>query len=173
VLKPIRFTNIRRNELAWKTPVGTVKKAMHDLATPVEICIEDHRQQRAAMVLKDVDYVIEASFELTDLAGKPDSGGAVDPTDCEPGKHYEMFRRRAEKGQCFHQPYLGTREFPACFAWIQKEDVPSSPLRGERNLGWMLHDIDFDNGMEPVFFHAVMRDGIVEVPAFGSGEVKR
>lgn len=173
VLKPIRFTNIRRNELAWKTPVGTVKKAMHDLATPVEICIEDHRQQRAAMVLKDVDYVIEASFELTDLAGKPDSGGAVDPTDCEPGKHYEMFRRRAEKGQCFHQPYLGTREFPASFAWIQKEDVPSSPLRGERNLGWMLHDIDFDNGMEPAFFHAVMRDGIVEVPAFGSGEVKR
>jgi CRISPR-associated protein Cas5d len=173
VLKPIRFTNIRRNEIAWKIPVGTVKKAMHDLATPVETFIEDDRQQRAAMVLKDVDYVIEASFEITELAGKPDSGDAIDPTDCEPGKHYEMFRRRAEKGQCFHQPYLGTREFPASFAWVAREDIPASPFQGERDLGWMLLDLDFDNGMEPRFFRAVMRDGIVDLPAFGSWEVTR
>jgi len=173
VLAPIRFTNIRRNELARKIPVGTVKQAMNDMSTPVETFIEEDRQQRAAMVLKDVDYVIEASFKITELAGKADSGGAIDPTDCEPGKHYEVFRRRAEKGQCFHQPYLGTREFPARFAWVSREDIPASPYQGECDLGWMLLDIDFDNGMEPRFFRAVMKDGIVDVPSFDSIEVKR
>lgn len=173
VLTPIHFMNIRRNELARKIPVGTVKQAMNDLVTPVEIFIEEDRQQRAAMVLKDVDYVIEASFEITELAGKADSGGAIDPTDCEPGKHYEMFRRRAEKGQCFHQPYLGTREFPANFAWVAREDIPASPFHGERDLGWMLLDLDFDNYMEPRFFRAIMRNGSVEVPAIDSGEVTR
>jgi CRISPR-associated protein Cas5d len=172
-LSPIRFTNIRRNELASKIPVGNVKQAMNDLRTPVEIFIEEDRQQRAAMVLKDVDYVIEASFEITEFAGKADSGGAIDPTDCEPGKHYEMFKRRAEKGQCFHQPYLGTREFPANFAWVAREDIPASPFQGERDLGWMLLDLDFDNDIEPRFFRAVMRNGIMEVPAVDSGEVTR
>jgi CRISPR-associated protein Cas5d len=179
VLKPIRFTNIRRNELGVpgnsgvKVPVKKVQKAMKDLSTPIEVIIEDDRQQRAAMVLKDVEYVIEAAFELTDLAGKTDAAGAVDCSDLEPGKHYEMFKRRAEKGQCFHHPYFGTREFPANFAWTGKENIPSSPLSGERDLGWMLRDLDFNNEMQPVFFRAIMRDGIVEVPAIGSGEVKR
>jgi len=173
VLAPIRFTNIRRNELAGKIPVGTVKRAMKDLVSPVETFIEEDRQQRAAMVLEDVDYVIEASFEITDLAGKPDAGGIVDSRDRESSKHLEIFRRRAETGQCFHQPYFGTREFPASFAWIDKKEIPPSPLQGERDLGWMLHDIDFKKGMEPGFFHAVMRDGVVEVPPFEAGEVRR
>ncbi len=179
VLAPIRFTNIRRNELGVEGPSGVkvsvnkVKRAMNGLVTPVEIFIEDDRQQRAAMVLEDVDYVIEASFEITDLAGKPDAGGAADSQDRESGKHFEIFRRRAETGQCFHQPYLGTREFPASFAWIDKEEIPASPLRGERELGWILHDIDFANGMEPRFFRAVMRDGVIEVPPFESEEVRR
>ncbi len=173
VLAPIRFTNIRRNELAGKIPVGTLKRAMKDLVTPVETFIEDDRQQRAAMVLEDVDYVIEASFEITGMAGKPDSRGVADPEDHESGKHYEMFRRRAVTGQCFNQPYFGTREFPANFAWIDKSEIPPSPLRGEHALGWMLHDIDFENGMEPRFFHAVMRDGVVEVPPYDSEEVRR
>ncbi len=173
VLAPIRFANIRRNEIAGKIPVGTVKRAMNDLVTPVEAVIEDDRQQRAAMVLEDVDYAIEASFEITDLAGRPAAEGVADPQDREPGKHFEIFRRRAETGQCFHQPYFGTREFPASFAWIDKEEIPASPLSGESELGWMLHDIDFENGMEPRFFRAVMRDGVVEVPPFDSGEVRR
>jgi CRISPR-associated protein Cas5d len=173
VLAPIRFTNIRRNELARKIPVKTVKQAMKDLTTPVVDFIEDDRQQRAAMVLKDVDYVIEGSFEITDLAGKTDSDGTIDAEDRQSGKHYEIFRRRSGAGQCFHHPYLGTREFPASFAWIEKKDIPSSPLNGERDLGWMLLDLDFDNDMEPRFFHALMRNGVVEVPAFDSVEVKR
>jgi CRISPR-associated protein Cas5d len=172
VLAPIRFTNIRRNELASKVPFGTVRQAMKDLVTPVEALIEEDRQQRAAMVLEDVDYVIEAAFELTDQAGKPDSTGELGLEDRQPAKHYEIFRRRAEGGQCFHQPYFGTREFPVSFAWVSKDDLPRSSLEGERDLGWMLHDIDFEQGMEPRFFRAVMRDGVVEVPAYESQEVR-
>lgn len=175
VLAPIRFTNIRRNELAGKVPVGTVRRAMKDLVTPVETLVEEDRQQRAAMILEDVDYVIVAWFEITEAAGKPDSEGVADPQDRESGKHYEIFRRRAQTGQCFHQPYFGTREFPANFIWIDKSEIPPSPLKGKPDLdvGWMLYDIDFDNGMEPGFFHAVIRDGVLEVPSFDSGEVRR
>lgn len=172
VLAPIRLTNIRRNELAGKVPVGTVKRAMGDLVTPVETFIEDDRQQRAALVLEDVDYVIEACFEITGSAGKLDASGSADPNDRESGKHLEIFHRRAEAGQCFHQPYFGTREFPASFAWIEKPDIPRSPLQGERDLGWMLHDIDFENGMEPRFFHALLREGVLEVPPFDGQEVR-
>jgi len=172
VLSPIRFTNIRRNELASKVPVGTVRRAMSDLSTPVESFIEDDRQQRAAMVLNGADYVIEASFDLTELAGRPGSDGSVDPTDSKPGKHLEVFTRRAKRGQCFHHPYLGTREFSASFAWIEKEEIPRSPLTGERDLGWMLHDIDFEDGMTPHFFHAILRDGILGVPPFDSKGVR-
>lgn len=178
VLAHIRFANIRRNELGAEGPSGVkvspdkVKQAMKDLSSPVEVIIEDRRQQRAAIVLENVDYVIEAAFEVTDKAGQPDSSGEADPEDREPGKHYEIFRRRAETGQCFHQPYFGTREFPVRFAWLDKSEIPSSTLKGERDLGWMLHDIDFEDGMEPRFFRAVMRDGVVQVPAPESEEVR-
>jgi len=174
VLSPIRFANIRRNELASKIPAGNIRQAMRDLVSPLHVFIEDDRQQRAAMVLEDVDYVIEASFEITEIAGTRDSAGAADLTDREPAKHQEIFRRRAEAGQCFHQPYFGTREFPVSFAWIEKSQIPSSPFKGQepRDLGWMLHDIDFDNGMEPRFFRAIMRDGVVSAPPFGGAEVR-
>lgn len=84
-----------------------------------------------------------------------------------------MLNRRARDGQCFHQPCLGTREFPAAFA-LQEGDAPltHASLRGERDLGWMLHDIDFGNGMTLRFFKAVMRDGVIDVPPLGSAEVK-
>ncbi len=174
VLSPIRFTNIRRNELASKIPAGNIRQAMRDLVSPLHVFIEDDRQQRAAMVLEDVDYVIEASFEITEVAGTRDSADAADLNDREPAKHQEIFRRRAEAGQCFHQPYFGTREFPVSFSWIEKDQIPASPFKElePRDLGWMLHDIDFDNGMEPRFFRAIMRDGVVTVPAFGSEEVR-
>jgi CRISPR-associated protein Cas5d len=174
VLAPIRFTNIRRNELSKKIPVGTVKRAMTDLSSPVQTFIEDERQQRAAMVLTGVDYVIEAAFDLTARAGKPGTDGTEEKNDTEPGKHLEIFTRRAKQGQCFHNPYFGTREFPVNFAWIEKDAIPASPLAGEpdRNLGWMLHGIDFSDGMTPRFFHAVLRNGVLEVPPFHSGEVR-
>ncbi|MBW2324560.1 MAG: type I-C CRISPR-associated protein Cas5 [Deltaproteobacteria bacterium] len=159
VLKPIRFDNIRRNEVASKITVGPVKKAMKDGKTPLGLFIEDDRQQRAAMVLRDAAYVIEAHFEFN---------GAEDNN---PAKHKDIFDRRARNGQCFHRPYLGCREFPAHFELIE-DQIPSSQLKGEQDLGWMLHDIDFKNNMEAKFFRAVMRDGVVQIPSFNGKEVK-
>jgi CRISPR-associated protein Cas5d len=159
VLNPIRFDNIRRNELAGKLPVGTIKKAMNDGVSPVETFIEDDRQQRAAMVLRDVSYVIEAHFEFT---GSEDNNAA---------KHKEIFDRRARKGQCFHNPYLGCREFPAHFELIE-DDIPKSELSGELDLGWMLHDMDFENDMESKFFRAEMRNGVIKIPPFNGRRVK-
>jgi CRISPR-associated protein Cas5d len=139
VLKPIRFDNIRRNELSGKVPLGTVKKAMKDGKSPVEVFVEDTRQQRAALVLRDVAYVIEAHFEFQNSE------------DNNAAKHKECFERRAANGQCFHQPYLGCREFPAAFTSIDG-DIPKSALSGERDSGWVLHDIAFANNMEAKFW---------------------
>ncbi|PID74151.1 MAG: type I-C CRISPR-associated protein Cas5 [Desulfobacterales bacterium] len=157
VFNPIRFDNIRRNELSFKASTARIKKAMKDGKSPVEIFIEDTRQQRAAMVLRDVAYGIEAHFEI--------KGG-----ENNAGKHIEMFKRRARKGQFFHQPYLGCREFPAHFEWVE-DMFPTSGLGGERDLGWMLHDIDFENGMTAKFFRANMKNGVIDVPPFKSREV--
>ncbi len=181
VLSPVRFTNIRRNELGVtghagvKVPMGRVRKAMSDGESPVEVFIEDARQQRAALVLTDVDYVIEASFRLTDRAGEDNGHDNIDTNDDQTGKHLDIFSRRAKQGQCFHQPYLGTREFPANFEWVEREYIPSSPLTantGNRDLGWMLHDIDFRNDMTPRFFRARLVGGILDVPPFDSAGVK-
>lgn len=166
VLKPIRFESIRRNEVGGKLSAASVAKAMKAGRTDGLVSlVEDDRQQRAATVLREVAYVIEAHFELTDRADGSDSEG----------KHLDIFSRRARKGQYFHAPCLGVREFPASFELIEEEGalpVSHNSLLGERDLGWMLHDIDFANDMTPHFFRAVMRDGLIEVPAFRSGEVK-
>lgn len=169
VLNPPVFTNLRRNEVASKTSAANAKKAMKGtLKGPLALVVEDDRQQRAATILRDVAYIIEARFELID-----DS----DPVE----KHYNMFKRRAGKGQCFHRPYLGTREFACDFDWIDG-DLPDSQLVGEDDLGYMLHDIvyaptdskQFDTldghtgaklAATPRFFHTKMRNGVIEVPA--------
>lgn len=151
VLRPIRVQNIRRNELANKLPLGNVTKAMRDGESPVEIFIEDDRQQRAALVLRDVAYVIEAHFEFTG------------PEDNNEGKHQSIFNRRLEQGQCFHRPYLGCREFYADFGPDDGER-PDETLTKERDFGWMLHDIDYGDDMRPRFFRAVMRYGVIDVP---------
>ncbi len=144
VLRPVRFENIRRNELANRVAVN--KRDM-DEGKPVCRYIEDDRQQRASMVLRDVAYLIEAHFEFTGS------------DDAEPGKHLAIFERRVKNGQCFHRPYFGCREFPVNFEWC--DEIPSTPFSGEQNLGYMLHDIDFANDMTPRFFRAVMQDGII------------
>jgi CRISPR-associated protein Cas5d len=140
---------------------------------------DEDRQQRAATILVGVEYIIEARFELLD--------------DSDPvAKHYNMFKRRAEQGQCFHRPYLGTREFPCWFQWVEGP-VPPSPLAGERDLGLMLHDIAFTPlakahvkqadtlcghtgaalKAEPRFFGAVMRDGVIDVPPFEAASASK
>ncbi|MEQ8835226.1 MAG: type I-E CRISPR-associated protein Cas5/CasD, partial [Lacipirellulaceae bacterium] len=142
-----------------------------ETSKPLSIVVEDDRQQRAATILRDVAYVIEARFELLD--------------DSEPvAKHYNMFKRRAENGQCFHRPYLGTREFACEFDWVEAP-IPESQLVGEEDLGYMLHDmvyskpegrafdlIDGHTGekrcVEARFFKAKMKNGVIEVPPLPS-----
>ncbi len=153
VLNPIRFENIRKNEVGAKISARNAKSAMSsgDLSR-LHIAVDDHRQQRATMALRDVAYVIEAHFEMTDQLG-----------DDSPAKHFDIFRRRAQKGQCFHRPALGLREFAASFDWV--DEAPQSALTGQRDLGWMLYDIDFANDRTPQFFRAEMVDGVIDVAA--------
>lgn len=161
VLNRIRFETIRRNEIASVISEGTARRAMnagslHGLGLDVT----DARMQRATVALKDVAYVIEARFERTSRWGKQD-------TDA---KHIDMFTRRARKGQCFHRPCLGTREFDAHFALLEDgDDVPMGTLAAEesdRDLGWMLHDVDYET-RSPRFFRATMENGAIDVPPFG------
>ena len=159
VMKPIKFDSIRRNEVAGKIPAGNIKKAMNGTDIDLHQYAADDRQQRASLVLRDVEYVIEAHFDLTDKAGAEDN----------PGKHCDIFKRRARAGQCHMRPYFGCREFPVNFELLEG-DVPSSELMGERDLGWMLWDIDFDNDMQPIFFRPVMRDGIIDTRLQREGE---
>ena len=160
VLEPIRFENIRRNEVADTIKQSNVNAAMKTGNLRKLIYHVDdgnNRQQRSAIILKKVCYVIEAHFELTEQAG----------TDDNAGKHIEIFKRRAIKGQCFQQPCLGNREFSASFEWLESlDEIPAchEQLKGERDLGWMLWDIDFENGMTPRFFRASMINGVITIP---------
>lgn len=175
VLRTIRFTSLRRNELASKIPAANVGRAMKVGRGALSQYIEEDRQQRAATILRDVAYVIEAEFDIV-------SG------DDNPGKHLDQFNRRARDGRCFHRPYLGCREFAADFALLEPgEPLPASEYAGsgERDLGWMLHDIDYvadpkgpviaghSSGRfraEPRFFRATMTDGVIDVPSLTTAE---
>ncbi len=161
VLKPVRLETIRRNEVSEKASATVAERAMAGGPLPAAY-IEDQRAQRSATILRDVDYVIEAHFDLTDKAGPQDT----------PGKHLDIFNRRARKGQCHAQPVLGCREFSAAFALVEGE-MPRSALTGERDLGWMLLDIDFARDRTSMFFHAMMRDGVIEVPRPGAAGTAR
>lgn len=167
VLEPIRFESIRRNEVASKVSARNVTSAMSKNSTEgLFILVDDgkERQQRAATILRNVGYVIEAHFEFTDAASADDNEG----------KHLDIFNRRARKGQCFHRPYLGTREFPAEFRLLEDGELLESKLTGtdrNKDLGWMLHDIDFANENTPHFFRAIMDDAVIKVPPFNTKEL--
>lgn len=160
VLRPIRFQSFRRNEVGAKASAVVAERAMRaGTTTGLGIVVEEERQQRAATLLVDVAYVVEAHFELTSRAGAEDT----------PAKHAAMFNRRAAAGQCFHRPCLGTREFAADFALLPEgAPLPESVLpadQRDRNLGWMLHDIAFDAPGGPAgrFFRARLEDGVLDV----------
>ena len=163
VLKPIRFTSMRRNEVGAKISVRNAESAMRAGRGNIGLYVEDERQQRAALLLRDVAYVIEAHFQIVD-------------GEANEAKHLDQFNRRAREGRCFTRPYLGCREFAADFELLER-DTPLPPvdpsLVGERDLGWMLHDIDFANGRQPRFFHALMKNGVIDVPPFDTPEVRR
>lgn len=165
VLKPIKFQSIRRNEVGHKIPVGKVKAAMSsgDISD-MRLVIEDDRQQRATTALSDVAYAIVARFEF--VPGKAD--GETE------GKHLDTFQRRARKGQCFHQPCLGTREFPARFSLIEPDAPLPEAIPETRDLGFMLYDIDHTAKDRPsLFFRARMNNGIVKIPPPDSQEILR
>ena len=154
VLHPIRFDSVRRNEVENKIAESNIKKAMKGGAVDLHQYATTERQQRATLLLRDVEYVIEAHFDMTEFAGASDNAG----------KHCDIFRRRARSGQCHMQPYLGCREFPAHFELFDG-DVPASVLQGERDLGWMLWDMDYKNNLQPIFYRPVMRNGVIDVEA--------
>jgi CRISPR-associated protein Cas5d len=163
VLNPIRFMSLRRNEVGKKISAETAAEAMEAGRGNIGLYVEEERQQRAALLLEDVGYVIEAHFEFVAGVGND-------------GKYLDQFNRRARNGQCHTRPYLGCREFAAHFSLIESDDVvprAHESLQGTRDLGWMLHDIDFGKGREARFFHAVMIDGVIEVPPFHTSESRR
>lgn len=112
VLNPIRWESVRRNEVADVVPVNSVRSTMQKGGS-LALYIEDKRQQRAALLLRDVAYLIHACCDMTPQAGPEE----------KPRKFAEMFQRRAARGQCFNQPYLGCREFSAGFAWADPGGV--------------------------------------------------
>ncbi len=165
VLKPIRWVNLRRNEVASKISTRNVQQAMTAGAGDLAIYVEEDRQQRAGLFLRDVAYRVHADLEVRAAA----SDGSP------PAKHWAMFERRAETGQCVNQPYLGCREFAARVKWLPALDGEPAPIQEDRALGWMLHDLDFTrpDDPQPVFFNAVMKHGVIDVPPFNSEETAR
>lgn len=165
VLEPIRFQSIRRNEVGHKAPAGTIKRAMNrgDLEG-LQLLVDEDRQQRASTVLVNPAYVIEAHFDLTAKAGAEDTEG----------KHLDIFNRRAARGQCFHQPCLGTREFAAEFSLLSPGEALPPAITETRDLGLMLWDIDHSVPSRPsLFFRARLENGVMAVPAPDSPEVRR
>lgn len=176
VINPIRFTNVRRNEIDTKIPVkggAGVNAAMASGNGQLGIAVEEHRQQRASLLLRDVRYLIDAHFSILDF--RVDKDGPQLGENEVAGKHLDMFKRRARSGQVFHQPYFGCREFPVRFSLLEEGNErpqPDDALLGERDLGFMLHDIEFDQetatkrvkSATPHFFRAVMKDGVIAVP---------
>ncbi len=167
VLAPIRWTTIRRNEVGSKVSLTNVKSAMQKGSGAIALYVEEERQQRASLLLRDVRYRITASFSRTGRAGAEDNAQ----------KFGEMFARRAAKGQCINQPYLGCREFACDFRLVEQGEAAAAipeELRGERDLGWMLYDLDFQDtaSPQPLFYHARMTDGVVKIPSWDSCEVR-
>lgn len=164
VLNPIHWASVRRNELGRTTPMLMAKQLKGGRVESPAFAIEDERQQRASLLLRDVRYRIYANLEFD---------ASRDPT-AHYSKYTSMFERRVEKGQTFHQPYLGCREFACSFRWLSSLDGEPAPIAETRDLGWMLYDMDYSNtaSPQPRFFHAALQDGRMLVPARDSEAIR-
>lgn len=165
VLNPIQWTSIRRNE------VGALARK-----EAAQIFIEEKRQQRNTLMLRDVRYRLHAKLVYIPVTKRPKDAQKRDAgADENPMKYYSMFERRASNGQCFNQPYLGTREFSASFKMVKEGDTLVPPIAEDKDLGIMLYDIDFSNekNIQPMFYRAIMKNGAIEVPPIDSKEVLR
>ncbi len=177
VLKPIRWVSIRRNEVGKEVHGPTAGQMAGEPSVPMGINIETERQQRAGLFLKDVRYRLHGYFDFIP-PGERQANHAVSPefwADSnerlavtgegeKPAKYAAMFERRAKKGQCFHRPYLGCREFACYFRLINPEEVQAKLIEETRDLGFMLYDMDFAASIEdppPLFFRALLERGTV------------
>lgn len=165
VLAPVRWMNLRRNEVASVVSTRNAQKAMNDGHGALALYVDEDRQQRATLMLRDVAYRLHA--DLVVRADREDRS--------PPPKFFEIFERRARKGQCVNQPYLGCREFAARWRLVDDLSQEPPPIAETRDLGWMLHDLDFSNPADPQprFFRAQMKAGVIDVPAFDAQEVAR
>lgn len=186
VLNPIKWINLRHNEVGSVVSTRNAESAMNAGTGRLGINVEDERQQRAGLFLRDVRYRVHASFALRDPAWhKPNfphlskrpvntDEAAVDHEPNQAVKFMSMFERRASKGQCVNQPYLGCHEFAADFRLVEPEDSPSQPVPETRELGYMLYDMDYSDpdDPKPCFFRANLVNGVMDVPAWDSEEVR-
>ena len=156
VRKPIQFTSVRRNEVKSKVLASSVLQAYNGGEKPLYISSKEEIVQRASMLLCDVEYVIDAHFEMTERANATDN----------PGKFKDIIMRRLRRGECFHMPYFGCREFPAHFCLWEEEKIPTAYEDvEEKDLGLMLYDLDYRNpeDIQPMFFRAVLKRGILDL----------
>lgn len=172
VLNPIRWTSVRRNEVGCIFTNPTQGHLNGMSGAPLGFAIEENRQQRAGLVLRDVRYIIHAHFEYIEPERRTnvDTGDLFSNTDLteipddeSEAKYAAMFERRAQKGQCFHRPYLGCREFACDFRLLDDLKAAPTPIAEDREFGWMLYDLDYTIPNEPVpmFFRASMQNGVI------------
>ena len=176
VLNPIKWISVRRNE------VGLVMSDRSD-----GFFVEEQRQQRAGLFLRDVRYRIHAAMEFIPPRDRKKAFWQTPEwleteedrdeyrKDENPGKYHAIFERRARKGQCFHQPYLGCREFSCAFRLVDGPETEQNSIDETRDLGFMLYDLDFSDPSEvkPAFFRATIKNGVIDVPPWESEEVRR
>ena len=156
VKNPIQFTSVRRNEVKSKILASNILQAYNGADKPLYISTKEDIVQRASQLLCNVSYTIEAHFEMTEKANDSDN----------PGKFKDIIMRRLRKGECFHAPYFGCREFQVNFALCEEEEIRTA-YDGveEKDLGIMLFDMDYSDpeNIKPMFFRAVMRQGVVDL----------
>lgn len=154
VQKPVQFTSIRRNEVKSKISSNNVLPVYNGADKPLYISTKSDIVQRASLLLRDVSYVIEAHFEMTEKAVESDN----------PGKFKDIIMRRLKRGECYHTPYFGCREFPANFCLCEDDKIETA-YSGEKDLSFMLYDMDFSDldNIQPMFFRALMKDGVINL----------
>lgn len=156
VKNPIQFTSVRRNEVKSKVLASNVLQVYNGGDKPLYMNTKAEIVQRASVLLTNVEYVIEAHFEMTDKANVTDN----------PGKFKDIIMRRLRRGECYHMPYFGCREFPANFSLYEEEEVETAYDDVlEKDLGFMLYDLDYTDRehIQPMFFRAVMRYGVLDL----------
>lgn len=156
VMKPIAFTSVRRNEVKSKVSASNVLSAYNGAAKELSVSAKDEIVQRASLLLRDVEYIIDAHFEMTEKANETDN----------PGKCKDIIMRRLKRGECYHNPYFGCREFPVSFCLCEDKEIHTAyEVVEEKDLGFMLYDLDYSEpgDIRPMFFRAVMHRGVLDL----------